>query len=200
MRFARLSILRATETAQSLRTSSLASRPTQQLGRRLYSNGNEYKQNASKTGYSPWTIGSVAIGGSALMYLLFVGPERASHQGPHAPAAAETVKESPPEPVEGQPREESKATQVAAEKTAEVKSQGQETKRTKPELQNIPPSEVDEPHARGSTGGSGTMSGKQEGLSNADTSNPYVNSPDKSKKREGETESAKLKGTVSTQR
>jgi hypothetical protein len=78
------------------------------------------------------------------MYLLFVGPERASHHGTHTPGAAERVEESPPEPVEGQPREESKATQVAAEKTAEAKSQGQETKRTKPELQNIPPSEVDE--------------------------------------------------------
>jgi hypothetical protein len=49
-------------------------------------------------------------------------------------------------------------------------------------------------------GGPGAMSGKQEGLSNADTSNPFVNKPDKSKKREGETETAKLKGTVSTER
>jgi hypothetical protein len=44
------------------------------------------------------------------------------------------------------------------------------------------------------------MSSKQEGLDNADTSNPYVNNPGKSMKGEGETETAKLKGTVSTDR
>lgn len=40
------------------------------------------------------------------------------------------------------------------------------------------------------------MSFKQQGLSNADTMNPYINEPDKSQKGEGETETAKLKGTV----
>lgn len=44
------------------------------------------------------------------------------------------------------------------------------------------------------------MSGKQEGLSNATTDNPYVNEPGKSKKGEGETETAKVKGTVSPER
>jgi len=145
-------------------------------------------------------VGSVVIGGSAIMYLLLVGPERASHHGTHGPGGGKQVEVSPPEPVEGRPREESKATQAAAEKTAEAKSQGQETKRTKPELQDIPPSQADQPSAQKPAGGSGTMSGKQEGLSNADTSNPFLNRPEESKKREGETDSAKLKGTVSTQR
>lgn len=40
------------------------------------------------------------------------------------------------------------------------------------------------------------MSLKQEGLDNADTMNPYVNEPGKSKKGEGETDSVKVKGTV----
>jgi hypothetical protein len=40
------------------------------------------------------------------------------------------------------------------------------------------------------------MSFKQEGLSNTNTSNPYVNEPGKSEKGEGETDSAKVKGTV----
>lgn len=44
------------------------------------------------------------------------------------------------------------------------------------------------------------MSSKQEGLDNADSSNPYINEPGKSVKGEGETESAKLKGTVSPKR
>ncbi|CAI7619178.1 unnamed protein product [Penicillium discolor] len=40
------------------------------------------------------------------------------------------------------------------------------------------------------------LSLKQEGLDNADTMNPYVNEPGKSKKGEGETDSVKVKGTV----
>lgn len=40
------------------------------------------------------------------------------------------------------------------------------------------------------------MSYKQEGLSNTNTSNPYVNEPGLSEKGEGETDSAKVKGTV----
>lgn len=62
------------------------------------------------------------------------------------------------------------------------------------------PSEVDQPATRKEPGGVGTMSSKQEGLDNADSSNPYINEPGKSIKGEGETESAKLKGTVSTKR
>lgn len=44
------------------------------------------------------------------------------------------------------------------------------------------------------------MSGKQEGWSNATTDNPFINAPGKSVKGEGETETAKVKGTVSPQR
>ncbi|KAL2871635.1 uncharacterized protein BJX67DRAFT_342736 [Aspergillus lucknowensis] len=62
------------------------------------------------------------------------------------------------------------------------------------------PSTHDQPASRKDPAGTNTMSSKQEGLSNADTSNPYVNEPGKSVKGEGETESAKVKGTVSTKR
>lgn len=44
------------------------------------------------------------------------------------------------------------------------------------------------------------MSAKQEGVSNSTTDNPFVNEPGKSVKGEGETETAKVKGTVSPQR
>lgn len=63
-----------------------------------------------------------------------------------------------------------------------------------------PPSNVDPASARKESGGAGTMSGKQEGLSNATTDNPYINEPGKSKKGEGETETAKVKGTVALER
>jgi hypothetical protein len=52
----------------------------------------------------------------------------------------------------------------------------------------------------GSAGGPTTMSFKQEGLSNSNTMNPYINEPGKSKKGEGETETVKVKGTVRTDR
>lgn len=48
----------------------------------------------------------------------------------------------------------------------------------------------------GPPAGLGSISLKQEGLDNADTMNPYVNEPGKSKKGEGETDSVKVKGTV----
>ncbi|KAL4995325.1 hypothetical protein BDV10DRAFT_196781 [Aspergillus recurvatus] len=62
------------------------------------------------------------------------------------------------------------------------------------------PSEKDKPAARKAPAGEGSISSKQEGLSNQDTSNPYVNNPGKSITGEGETETAKFKGTVSPQR
>ncbi|KAJ5608495.1 hypothetical protein N7537_005114 [Penicillium hordei] len=58
----------------------------------------------------------------------------------------------------------------------------------------------DEPRAMGSAKGPTSMSFKQQGLSNADTVNPYANEPGKSEKGEGETETAKVKGTVKPER
>ncbi|KAJ6100141.1 hypothetical protein N7467_001676 [Penicillium canescens] len=58
----------------------------------------------------------------------------------------------------------------------------------------------DKPRGMGSAGGPTTMSFKQEGLSNADTMNPSINEPGKSKKGEDETETVKVKGTVRTDR
>ncbi|KAL4785968.1 hypothetical protein BJX76DRAFT_355561 [Aspergillus varians] len=65
---------------------------------------------------------------------------------------------------------------------------------------STPPSEVDKAASRKAPAGTGSMSSKQEGLDNTDSSNPYINEPGKSVKGEGETESVKLKGTVSPQR
>lgn len=53
-----------------------------------------------------------------------------------------------------------------------------------------------QPAPRKEAAGPGSISGKQEGLSNATTDNPFINAPGKSKKGEGETETSKLKGTV----
>ncbi|KAJ5843836.1 uncharacterized protein N7525_001577 [Penicillium rubens] len=52
------------------------------------------------------------------------------------------------------------------------------------------------PRGMGAPAGPGSISQKQEGLSSADTMNPYVNEPGKSQKGEGETETTKVKGSV----
>jgi len=59
---------------------------------------------------------------------------------------------------------------------------------------------IEQASSRKEAGGAGTISGKQAGLSNATTDNPFINEPSKSKKGEGETETAKVKGSVSTGR
>jgi hypothetical protein len=48
----------------------------------------------------------------------------------------------------------------------------------------------------GAPAGPGSISQKQEGLSNGDAMNPYANEPGKSQKGEGETETIKVKGSV----
>ncbi|KAJ5933699.1 hypothetical protein N7454_006028 [Penicillium verhagenii] len=52
----------------------------------------------------------------------------------------------------------------------------------------------------GAPKGPHTISFKQEGLSNTDALNPYMNATGKSQKGEGEIETAKIKGTVSPNR
>ncbi|EED22865.1 conserved hypothetical protein [Talaromyces stipitatus ATCC 10500] len=47
---------------------------------------------------------------------------------------------------------------------------------------------------------SGAQTSKQQGVSNDDTMNPYLNAPGKGEKPEGVTDSSKLKGTVSPER
>ncbi|KAL4866703.1 hypothetical protein BDV12DRAFT_172504 [Aspergillus spectabilis] len=65
---------------------------------------------------------------------------------------------------------------------------------------SMSPSELDSPSTRKEAADGNMMSGKQEGLSNATSDHPYINEPGKSVKGEGETETAKVKGTVSTKR
>lgn len=44
------------------------------------------------------------------------------------------------------------------------------------------------------------MSGKQAGLDNDNSSNPYITAPGKSVKGEGDTDTTKLRGTVDEKR
>lgn len=57
-----------------------------------------------------------------------------------------------------------------------------------------------QPAAAKPTDGPGSISAKQEGLSNADSMYPHINDPGQSENGEGETETVKVKGTVKPER
>ncbi|KAE8414082.1 hypothetical protein BDV36DRAFT_266509 [Aspergillus pseudocaelatus] len=191
MVFARANLLRA-----SVRAVGAASRrPAQQFARRTYAS--ESSHGVQKSSDLPWLLGSVGLGVPAAYYLLSSGPEKKPHggHGDHHEAVKETEEKEEQAPAgesEAQPdrdAEQKVDTEASSSSSSEKGGSFGE-----------PPSNVDEATARGGTGGPATISGKQEGVSNADTSNPYVNEPGKSEKGEGETETAKVKGTVSPER
>ncbi|KAE8357003.1 hypothetical protein BDV28DRAFT_126058 [Aspergillus coremiiformis] len=193
MAFARVNLLRASARA----VGAGSRRPTQQFARRTYAS--ESSHGIQKPSDLPWILTSVGLGVPAAYYLLSCGPARAPHRshgnhGNHQEAVKETEKEvgtpaetSVPQPVRD--AEQKVDTEVPSSSSRENGGSFGE-----------PPSNVDEPSSRGETGGSASISGTQEGISNADTSNPYVNEPGKSQKGEGETETAKVQGTVAPER
>ena len=61
-------------------------------------------------------------------------------------------------------------------------------------------SDILQASSRKEAGGYNSVSGKQEGLSNTTSDNPHINDPGLSKKGEGESDSVKVKGTISPNR
>ncbi|OGM51221.1 hypothetical protein ABOM_000262 [Aspergillus bombycis] len=191
MVFARAHVLRA--SARAVGTASR--RPAQQFARRTYAS--ESSHGVPKSSDLPWLLGSVGLGVPAAYYLLSSGPEKKPHggHGDNHEAVKETEKEEEQAPAgESEPQPDRDAEQKVETETSSSPSD------EKGGSFGEPPSNVDEASARGETGGPATISGKQEGVSNTDTSNPYVNEPGKSQKGEGETETAKVKGTVDPER
>ncbi|GAB1199513.1 hypothetical protein BDV32DRAFT_119205 [Aspergillus pseudonomiae] len=191
MVFARAHVLRASARA----VGAASRRPAQQFARRTYAS--ESSHGVQKSSDLPWLLGSVGLGVPAAYYLLSSGPEKKPHgdHGDHHEAVKETEKKEEQAPAgESEPQPDRDAEQKV-EAGSSSSSAGE-----KGGSFGEPPSNVDEASARGGTGGPATISGKQEGLSNTDTSNPYVNEPGKSQKGEGETETAKVKGTVDPER
>ncbi|KAB8238051.1 hypothetical protein ETB97_006073 [Aspergillus alliaceus] len=191
MVFARANLLRA--SARAVRAASR--RPTQQFARRTYAS--ESSHGVQKSSDLPWALASIGLGVPAAYYLISSGPEKKPHgaHGDHHEAVVETEKKEEKAPAgESEPQPDRDAEQKV-DTEAPSSSSGE-----KGGSFEEPPSNVDEPASRGDAGGSATISGKQEGLSNTDTSNPYVNEPGKSEKGEGETETAKVKGTVDPER
>ncbi|KAE8133537.1 hypothetical protein BDV38DRAFT_286721 [Aspergillus pseudotamarii] len=190
MSFARANLLRASARA----VGAASRRPAQQFARRTYAS--ESSHGVQKSSDLPWLLGSVGLGVPAAYYLLSSGPEKKPHGGheDHHEAVKETEREEQAPAGESEPQPDRDAEQKVDTEASSSSSN------EKGGSFGEPPSNVDEATARGGTGGPATISGKQEGVSNTDTSNPYVNEPGKSEKGEGETETAKVKGTVSPER
>jgi hypothetical protein len=125
--------------------------------------------------------------------LYFILNQDLSHGSEHHAEAFEKHAEPEEEEAPDAPAEEG-TKDTKEEPKAEEKSDGK-----KPPS---PPDESDKPDPRKPSKSSNEMSGKQEALSNSDTrhSSEIDKQDEKSKKGEGVAESAKLKGTVSTDR
>ncbi|KAE8152891.1 hypothetical protein BDV25DRAFT_50307 [Aspergillus avenaceus] len=186
MVFARANFLRASARA----IGAASRRPTQQFARRTYAS--ESSHTVQKSSDLPWMIASIGLGVPAAYYLISSGPEKKPHgaHGDHHEAVEEAEQKEEAAPAEeSQPQPDRDAEQKVeqAAPSSDQKEGGSFGE---------PPSNVDQPASRGESGGPASVSGKQEGLSNTDTSNPYVNEPGKSEKGEGETDTAKVKGSV----
>ncbi|KAF7588970.1 hypothetical protein BBP40_004972 [Aspergillus hancockii] len=193
MVFARANLLRASARA----VGAASRRPaTQQFTRRTYAS--ESSHTVQKSSDLPWMVASIGLGVPAAYYLISSGPEKKPHgaHDDHHEAVKETEKKEDAAPAgEAEPQPDRDAEQKVD--TNESSSSSDEKKGGS---FGEPPSNVDKPASRGEPGGAASTSGKQEGLSNTDTDNPYVNEPGKSVKSEGETETAKVKGTVTPER
>ncbi|CDM35132.1 unnamed protein product [Penicillium roqueforti FM164] len=115
-----------------------------------------------------WLLVSIGLGLPISIYLWQRGDTKKPSSKPH----------TQPRGANQEYSQESEATQVGGQNIKSGSSGG------------------DVPRGMGAPNGPGSISAKQEGLSNADTMNPYVNEPGKSKKGEGETDSVKAKGTI----
>ncbi|KAA8650914.1 hypothetical protein EYZ11_001843 [Aspergillus tanneri] len=188
--------------AQMLRSSIRAVRatargPAQQFARRTYASGQSHE--GKKSSDLPWLLGSVGLGGPTIYYLSQSVPEKKPHDHDlHGDEHHATVEEG----EKGQNVAETPAAAVKPEpqpdRDAEQKTEG-ESKPEEPQGSSLGEahSNVDPHESRKAPGDStGSISAKQEGISNTDTSNPLVNEPGENIKSEAEIETAKAKGAV----
>ncbi|GAD99983.1 conserved hypothetical protein [Paecilomyces variotii No. 5] len=199
-------------------SSRVSSRCGQQLGRRTYAShgGHGGEQKSSDL---PWAVGSIAITVPSAYFLLSSGsevPHGHEHEQVPKGVAEPEQEEAPKEEAQEESKEESK--DESEEKKEEKKEEPEESKdegkeepkeeEKEPKQEKAPegekPSQYDEPGAVKNVDGAGktagATSGKQEGLSNANTSHPNTTAPGKSTKSEDDVDTAKVKGSVDPQR
>ncbi|QKX58318.1 uncharacterized protein TRUGW13939_05440 [Talaromyces rugulosus] len=128
----------------------------------------------SKSSEIPWMVGSIVITVPALFYLLKSGPAETLHElKPHRSITNEIER-----------HEQEKGIQ--------------DSRKSEKPSERDPPKAIRPPTDPGKN--SGAQSAKQQGLTNTETKHPSLETPGKSVKAEGETETAKVMGTVSPER
>ncbi|PSN66038.1 hypothetical protein BS50DRAFT_574513 [Corynespora cassiicola Philippines] len=208
------SIARLARPARAIRAAEL--QPWQRtLQRRTYASGHG-AHGQTKTSDLPWAASAIVGTAAGLYYVVSQdyghGEHHDDHHDKHEEAHEEEApaqEEAPKEEAKEEPKEESKEEAPKEEKKPEAeekkeeepKEEKSEEKKEEPKAE-ASPDKSDEPTPRKEPKSSNETSGKQEGLSNADTKHTHAihEEPEKSKKGEGVAETAKLKGTVSTER
>ncbi|KAF1921520.1 hypothetical protein BDU57DRAFT_435527 [Ampelomyces quisqualis] len=226
MSFLRCGALRASSLARSSRLIRSAGRQPWQTAvqRRTYASGHG-AHGASLASEIPWMVGALAGTAGGLYFVLNqdlghrAGHDKDDHaethaknegqddsgdddsQGDSTDVGKDVAKSKPAEDGDDeQPEDAGKPGAGKPDKKKSGDASGDEPKNDEPG--EASPDKSDKPDARGKPKSFNETSGKQEGLSNADThhSSQISKQDDKSKKGEGVAETAKLKGTVSPDR
>ncbi|KAH7138772.1 hypothetical protein B0J11DRAFT_515255 [Dendryphion nanum] len=205
------SIARLARPTRNIRTAELQpwQRMLQQTGRRTYASEHG-AHTATKKSDLPWLATAVAVTGLG-GFVIFTqdlshGEGHEGHDDHHAEKHEEHDEaEAPAEPKEEKEDKEEgeKDASSKQDKSEETKAEKKEDKKEdKKEEKKEAPSKSDEPSAIKPSKSQNEQSGKQQGLDNDDTGHTSApqDDPQKSKKGEGAAETAKLKGTVSTER
>ncbi|KAF2646304.1 hypothetical protein P280DRAFT_486002 [Massarina eburnea CBS 473.64] len=216
MSFARSAALRASSLARCARTARIVraaelQQPWQRtIQRRTYASA--HGGEAVKKSDLPWAVGAVVS--TVVGLYVVVNQDTGGHHDEHHDEAHEEHEESQEESKEDQPEEkaedksedkpEKKSDEKAENKPEKSDDKSEEKKDKKDESKDneSSPDDSDKPTPRKDSKSQNETSGKQEGLSNTDTKHSTQIDQDdqKSKKGEGSAETAKLKGTVSTDR
>ncbi|KAF2189083.1 hypothetical protein K469DRAFT_660088 [Zopfia rhizophila CBS 207.26] len=194
------SIARFARPARYIRTAELQpwQRVLQRNGCRTYASGHGAHDTAKKSDL-PWiaTALAVTVSGVYLVTQQDLGHGEGHHDEHHDEKHEEAHEEEAPDEKEEPEAKEEESKPESKEDEPKEMSKGDD-KRTEEKS----PDKTDKPDPGKQSKSQNETSGKQEGLSNTDTKHTHDVSkePEKSKKGEGVAESAKLKGTVSTDR
>ncbi|CAO2655264.1 Nn.00g103280.m01.CDS01 [Neocucurbitaria sp. VM-36] len=210
MSFIRSSALRASSFARAarptryLRTAEL--QPWQRaVQRRTYASAHGAHGEA-KSSDVPWAAAAAAGTAAGLYFVLTQDLSHGeSHDEHHGDAHGKEHDEEEAPADESKEEETKDESEANTDSTDEKKDDSKDEKKPEPkkdESKEASPDKTDKPDPAKESKSQNETSGKQQGLSNDDThhSSEVSKQDEKSKKGEGVAETAKLKGTVSTDR
>jgi len=177
-------LLRQRSTA-AVRT-GYARHSLQTIRTRGYASGGH---EAKKSSDLPWLFGAIAVTAPILWYIGIYTPDPNAHHEDHGSESHEESKEDESESDAKSESKDDSSSEGGEDTPASSDDEGEK-------------GDKDDAQVNKTAGSQNTTSGKQEGLSNADTkhSTAAEDETSKSPKPEGGAESAKAKGTVKVER